>query len=352
MLFNRVLNKNGWRIFIVLMLLFVITGCTSEAEPAPEESNEVVVVEETAVPTNTPEPTETPAPTSTPEPTETTAQTNTPEPTATQTPEPTNTPGRPTLTPTIDKNAILTATAEAAEMDEEENEDVSEPESSGEVDPADALEILLRSEEATAKAETIVFSQVVEVIITGQFTQTMTQNCQIEQEDVQNGYCETITSFIIPDVDPIEESGEVVLLGDQMWSRQGEDEEWEQMPEDFMESAGFSEDMGQVGLSEFITLATVTDETKMNDKAVYEISFELDVATYFGSILGDEAASMFTEMSEEMSGRGKMWIGKEDFYPVKADIQMMFLIEGEEMTTSTLAEYDYNVPVSIPDPTE
>ena len=317
MLLNRALIKNGWRMLIVLVLVFVVAGCASEAEPVSEEPGEVAVVEETAVSTNTPQPTETPAPTNTLEPTETPAPTNTPEPTATQTPEPTNIPGRPTLTPTIDKNAILTATAEAAEMEEEEKEDVSEPESSGEVDATDALDILLRSEEATAKAETIVFSQIVEVIITGQFTQTMTQNCQIEQQDVQNGYCETITSFIIPDLDPIEESGEVILLGDQMWSRQGEDEEWEQMPEDFMASAGFSEDMGQVGLSEFITLATVTDETKMNDKAVYEISFELDVATYFGSILGDEAATMFTEMSEEMSGRGKMWIGKEDSYPVK-----------------------------------
>ena len=332
-------NHASWRYCIIFLLIIVLSGCAADvAEPTPTPEV-IAAATETAVPTDTAEPTL--EPTETAMPTDTPAPTNTPTPT--NTPAPTDTPARPTLTPTLDKAASATAQAAKAETSANSTAD----------HPADAFELISMSEAASAKVGSMSFSQIVEVAVSGMFTQTLTQNCVVEQGEIVSGYCETISSASFEDEEPVEDRNELVTVGNQTWMRSGDDEEWVEMPPDFMAEAGFSEDLGQLHLSEFMTDAAVTGETTIGGDSVYEITFELDVETYVASILGEETAAMFIELSQEMSGSGKMWIGQLDFYPRKADIEMIFLIDGETMTTSTQAAYfGYNEPVRILDPTQ
>lgn len=340
MLFNRLFTSRVvWRIFIGMLFVFFLPGCAAEAEEAAATPAEVAAV--TEIPTDTPQPTA--EPTDTAVPTNTAEPTDTPEPT--NTPAPTNTPGRPTLTPTIDKSAVS--------ADDATEKETPAPSGDGITDvPTNALEVITLSESAAEVAETIFLNQFVEVLVSGAFTQTITQNCFVEQGDIISSYCQTAVTVTSAGADPVEEQNEIVMIGEQIWMRSGDEVEWEEMPPDFIEQAGFSEDIGQMKLSEFMTDAAIIGETVIEDEPVYEIAFELDVEAYFATILGEEMATMFAELSEEMSGGGKLWIGQKDSYPRKADVEMIFLIEGEEMVTSTQAAYSYNEPVRIPDPTQ
>ncbi len=341
------------RIILGLLAILLLVGCGAEgAEPTatPEEiavATEVATDEpepttaptETAVPTDTPAPTE--APTETPLPTDTPAPTDTPEPTSTSS-RPTHTPERPTLTPTADKAEDTTEEEASSEVVEDEPEI-----------PVDAFDVFAKSDAAVEKADTLILKQTVQVTAGGTFTQTMTQDCLVDQAgDPPSSYCETVASAAFMDEEPVEERNEIVVIGEEMWIRTGDAEEWEALPADFMQQSGFSEDFGQLKLSEFVTTAEISGETVIDGEDVYEITFELDVAAYFANILGEETAAMFADLSDEMSGSGKLWIGQTDYYPHKADIEMIFLIEGEEMITTTQAGYVYNEPVRIPDPTQ
>lgn len=353
MFFNHLANNTMVRrIVIGLLLILLLAGCGAETTEPTSEPEEVAVATEVA--TDTPEPTETAVPTDTPEPTA--APTDTPEPTETpaptHTPAPTNTPARPTLTPTSAR-PTLTPTVDRTETTEDAVEE-SPSESAEDIveTPVDAFDVLEKMNAAVEKADTVSLKQTVQVTAGGTFTQTMTQNCLVDQSDPVSSYCETIAVAAFMDEEPVEEKNEVVVIGDQMWMRSGDDDEWEEMPPDFMEQAGFSEDFGQMNLSEFITDASITGEMVISDADVYEITFELDLAAYMGSLLGEEMGDMFAELSEEMNGSGKLWVGQVDYYPRKADIELIFLIEGDEMITTTQAGYVYNEPVRIPDPTQ
>ena len=62
---------------------------------------------------------------------------------------------------------------------------------------------MTRSENATEKADTVAFSQITEVIVSGTFTQTITQDCQVEKQEIDRSYCETLTKAVFGTEEPL-----------------------------------------------------------------------------------------------------------------------------------------------------
>jgi hypothetical protein len=310
-----------------------VAAVTDTPEPEPTDTAE-------PEPTDTPEPTNTPEPTDTPEPTA--VPTDTPEPEPTDEPEPTATQSRPTLTPTPDKSRPeATPTPEETTATGAGNDD---PET------ADALQLIIQAEERAQRLETITINQLIIVSVPGLFEQKIDQTCATQLPT--DAYCTMIVTVTFEGGDPVETIVETVTLGEQSWLRE-EGGEWEELPPDMLEQQGFSQEgLEQLKISEFILEAEQTGETIIDGVPVYEISFTLDVNNYFASILGEEAAELFTQGAEENSGSGRMWIGQEDMLSRKVTVEMTFVIEGESLTVTTqAASSGHDEPVEIPDPT-
>lgn len=307
-----------------LLALLLLAGCQGSEQVTP-------VAQATA----TPAPTDTPAPTNTPTAEPTSTPTATPEPT--DTPAPTNTP-RPTNTPA--------AKPPAPDRDEfQPTPIVIEGES------LEPLQVIIKAEEKVRQLDTLTISQVVTMDLGPDIQQTVEQNCSVDLPD--QTYCVTETTTTASGQEPQTSTNEVVQIGEQVWLRQ-EGSEWQELPPDVLEQSGISGQALQgLRLSEFMQNANLAGETIIDGVDVYEITFDLDVAAYFASLLSEDIADLFLESAEDLSGGGTMWIGKDDLLPRKALINMNIGIEDESLTTMTQAAYgNFNEPVDIPNPAE
>jgi hypothetical protein len=210
---------------------------------------------------------------------------------------------------------------------------------------------ILKSEENAAKLETITIRQMMNMTVGEELSQNTEQMCQYSRPD-NSTYCRTESTAEFGGQSQ-ESANEIVQIGEQAWLRE-EGGEWQELPPDFIEQSGLSsEGLAQLRLSTFMTEANVTGQTMINNVPVYIVEFELDVAAYFGSILGEDSAEIFLESAEEMSGGGTIWIGQEDALPYKAEIHMTFQIQGSAMDVTTQVSYSgFNEPVNIPNPEE
>ncbi|MCB8968938.1 MAG: LppX_LprAFG lipoprotein [Ardenticatenaceae bacterium] len=325
--------------WIVLILLLALAACqtdTNEAATAVPATD----MPATAVPviaaadTETPVPTETATaipPTETPPPTETAVPTEIP---------PTATRSKPTATPTRAKE---TATATAVpDSNSDATPDAAAP---------DALELLTRSSEAQGKLDS--FTQIQTISMESDlFTQTQTQTCMYDMPDQIYCYNETA---VIYGSETVTGTTEMVYNGEAFWMRQNEGE-WEQMPEDFMQQMGYSEDLtaqSRLVLDEsLITAATITGETVIDGVPVYQIEAEMDLSAMLEIMLNEEMAAQFADMVEDGTLTTTLWIGQEDNLTRKQLVNMSFTVEGMELTMSMqAANTGFNEPVDIPDPT-
>ncbi|MEZ4645331.1 MAG: LppX_LprAFG lipoprotein [Chloroflexota bacterium] len=327
--------------WIVLILLLALAACqtdTNEAATAVPATD----MPATAVPviaaadTETPVPTETATaipPTETPPPTETAVPTEIP---------PTATRSKPTATPTRAKE---TATATAV-PDSDSNSDAT-PDAAA----PDALELLTKSSEAQGKLDS--FTQIQTISMESDlFTQTQTQTCMYDMPD--QIYCYNETAGIYGS-ETVTGTTEMVYNGEAFWMRQNEGE-WEQMPEDFMQQMGYSEDLtaqSRMVLDEsLITAATITGETVIDGVPVYQIEAEMDLSAMLEIMLNEEMAAQFADMVEDGTLTTTLWIGQEDNLTRKQLVNMSFTVEGMELTMSMqAANTGFNEPVDIPDPT-
>ena len=336
---------NMKKIVIVFVLLFVLIGCQSATAVTPEPTTiaEVPTNTATSEPTATLEPTATatavPTATNTPIPTET------PEPEPTNTPRPANTPvkAKPTNTPKAEKptpEPVGTAVSEATAV---VNDDVTPIANTDEL--GDALEFIQDAESNAQKQDSMTMRQVV-TTDASILQQIMEQTCNVIMPD--QVYCQTTTTVVYGNGDPITNGNEVVQIGDQLWLRE-EGGEWVELSQDDL---GLTDEaMGQIKLSQFMTDASWAGETTIDGRPVYALDFEMDVATYFTYLMGAEVGD--TLPLDTALGGGTLWIGQDDMLVRKATIQMGFEIEGEALTVTTQAAYgDYNEPVDIPDPRE
>lgn len=310
-------------------LSLLLLGCQSGEEATASPTQEIAVATDTAAPTETVAPTQTTIPV-----------TNTPEPTATLIP-PTKTPPTP---PTV---AATTAVKPAATSTPDKVVPPAQPLVGDGV--IDVMQLVLDSEKRVQNLETSQFTQIV-LVTTAGFEQRVTQNCAAELPD--HVYCRSDVVITVGSDAPLETDNETVQDGEQLWLRE-EGGEWRDVTTEFAQSELFSQEgLQQLTLSEFMVEAELAGETTIDDVAVYEVGFDLDVNAYVSTILGEEMAALFTASAEENSGRGRIWIGQDDLLVRKALVEMSFLIEGEEISITTqAASFGFNEPVEIPDPT-
>lgn len=360
------------RFFLVfLLLLIVLSACRTATDAENTGAEDTTALTEAA--TDTPVPaTNTPVPaTATPEPT----ATETAEPTETATAEPTDTPeptdtvepmetAEPTRRATATAGARAAATESSEAGDEEEETEatatVETPESSEEDSEEitdsgqlpDTQTILEKSAEAAQSIETLTQEQVT-IITSETFTQTQHQICIQDLPD--HGYCQLDTVAEFPGLtEPITQSIEMLMHEGTFWLREAGQETWEELPEDFMQQAGFAENF-EVELSANLDLfenPVLVGERETGGVAVYEIEAEVS-PDLFSLLLNEEMAEEFLSLAEDIEMAVTIWIGTEDFITRKQEMTMHMTIEGETLdVVSQVANSGINEPVEIPDPPE
>jgi hypothetical protein len=312
----------------------------------------------TAEPTATVEPTAeltaTTAPTATAEPTAVPTETPIPEPTATAT-KPAPTREAPTATPAKDEpTRAAEATPIVAEVEEEEDVVIEESAAPVTVDLADLdVVALLQTAEANAKAqETIIIEQIITTLLPG-VSQSQSQTCYVETETGWQ-YCLTITSAEVEGMGaPISSTNEIVYRDETLWLRV-DDGDWEELPADFLETAGFEsfDQLNNIGLSEFLATAEATRQIRLNGIEAYEIQFELDVENYYNAIVNEDTADQIFGLFPEYSGGGTIWLAVEEELLQRFTLQIQFANDEGELVVTTKATYRYNEPVTIPNPAE
>ncbi|MCL4264317.1 MAG: hypothetical protein KJ069_13925 [Anaerolineae bacterium] len=341
------------KLIIILFLLLVLAACGGEVTPtATPQPTEVVVVPATdmAVPTSTHTPTATATleptttNTATPAPTFTATLEPTPEETATKSPSATPTV-RASATPGVRVNATATGAATTAAEPTKPNETTTDA-------PLDALTILLKSEEAQNKVETLTQEQVQVTASTG-FTQTQIMECQ--REVPANAFCEMTIIIEIADYpEPITTTAQMVYQDGLLWLREDSDGEWEQLPEDFLQQMGMADQLEfEMSINpDFIVAAEIVGEREWEGIPVYEIEVELDSELYFAEYFSDDASAQIIDNLAESFFHTILWISKEDFITRHQELTLTLItVDGETITTSgTVTNRDINEPVDIPDP--
>lgn len=314
----------------LILLTAVLVSCSSGGEEvaatAVSQANPTTTPTETIPPTYTP--TATATATAVPSQTPTPTETATPQPTATSTPRPTAT-RRP-------------ATSTSGTGSSSSNQ------GGGDQPDPDALAWLQDAEGAMRKLDSMQISAQIEMITTD-MTLTMSQECASQIPD--QSYCLTQSIIIATDVDPFTTTVETLQNGTTLWVRT-EDGAWEEQPDDGMDNMGLSSDaISTIRLSEFVTDIEVVGKTEIDEAAVMELAFDLDVPAYFASLLGEDMADIFAQSATEMTGNGRIWIGQEDHLIYRMMVEMTFLIEGETLTAINRAAYHgFNAPVEFPQP--
>lgn len=345
------------KLVVVFFLLLALVACGGEVTPtatsAPTEAAAIQpTATDTAVPTNTPAPTATATVeptatnTATPAPTDTPTTEPTPEATATKSPSATPTV-RPSATPGARVQATATETPAKASP---------EPAATGETDasaPLDAMTILLKSEEAQNAVETLTQEQVQVTVSTG-FTQTQIMNCQREVP-ANSSFCDMTVVIEIPDLgEPITTSLQMVYRDGLLWLRETVDDEWEQLPEDFLQQMGMAQQLEfEMSINpDFVVAAEIVGEREWEGIPVYEIEVELDSELYFAEYFTDEASAQIIENLAESSFHTVLWISMEDFITRHQELTMTLITVDEETVTAsgTVTNSNINGPVEIPGP--
>ena len=355
------------RVFVLLVVvaLFGVVACGGEAqEPTavpPTAIAAVVVSTETATAEPTPtaeptaEPTATTAPTATAEPTAAPTETPIPEPTATAT-KPAPTREAPTATPAKDEPTRVAEATPIVKEEVEEEDDVLIEESAAPV-TVDLAELdvvaLMQTAEANAKAqETIIIEQNITTLLPG-VSQSQSQTCYLETETGWQ-YCLTVSSAVVEGMgDPISSTNEIVYRDETLWVRV-DDGDWEELPVDFLETAGFEsfDQLNNIGLSEFVASAEATRQIRLNGIEAYEIQFELDVESYYNAIVNEEMADQIFSLFAEYSGGGTIWLAVEEELVQRMTLQVVFTGDEGELIATTKATYRFNEPITIPNPAE
>ncbi len=322
-------------LLLLLSLLPLLTACGSGDETADS-------TEAAAAPSATPTESATPPPTNTP--TQTPTVTATAPPTATPTETPLPSPS-PTDTAVSESESTPTRIRPTTAPDETPLP-TAEP-----IAPADApdpLELIAKAEASMQQLETMSVRQSTSLEAAG-LRQSQNQTCQARytQEHV---YCITESTIAFGEMEPTEEYVELLQHGDRLWVRQEPNGEWEELPEEEVAQMGsLVENVS--GLGDYLTTATVAGTATLDGAPVYEITFDLDVAEYLESLLGEEFGQGLSETALSAEATGQMWIGQEDFLLRRINADMHFDIEGETVTTTSRAAYTgFNEPVEIPDP--
>ncbi|MDX1688821.1 MAG: hypothetical protein R3248_12625 [Candidatus Promineifilaceae bacterium] len=322
-------------LLLLLSLLPLLTACGSaDATAEPTEA--------AAVPSATPTESATPVPTATP--TQTPTSTATTPPTATPTETPLPSPS-PTDTAVSESESTPTRIRPTSAPDETPLP-TAEP-----IEPAsapDPLELIAKAEASMQQLETMTLRQSTSLEAAG-LRQSQSQTCQVRytQEHV---YCVTETTIAFGEMEPTEEYMELLQRGERLWVRQDPDGEWEELPEEEVAQMGsLVENVS--GLGDYLTTATVAGTATLDGAPVYEITFDLDIAEYLESLLGEEVGQGLSETALSAEATGQLWIGQEDFLLRRINTDMHFEVEGETVTTVSRAAYTgFDEPVEIPDP--
>lgn len=317
-----------------------VAAVATEA-PTAEPTAPAATVGPTTEPTATTAPTAVPTETPIPQPTATATK---PAPTrqATATPAPKNEPTR------------VVGTTPLGSIEEDEDVVIEESAAPVRLDLADLdVVALLQTAEANAKVqETIIIEQNITTLLPG-FVQSQIQTCYVEPETGWQ-YCLTLTSAEVEGMGtPISSTNEIVYRDDTFWLRV-DDGDWEELPADFLEEAGFAslDQLNNIGLSGFLAAAEATRQMRLNGIEAYEIQFELDVESYYTAIVNEDTATQIFGLFPEYSGGGTIWLAVAEELIQRFTLQISFANDEGELLVTTKATYRYNEPITIPNPAE
>lgn len=325
------LSRPGKLFFLLLLwLLPLLIGCGSAGETS--EATEAA-----------PPPSATPTESATPPPTDTPTATTLPTATATETPLPSPSPTEAAFaesTPTRSQPPPASAETPLATAQPLEGDDGPDP-----------LQLIAKAEPGMRRLQSVTVRQSTTFEMVG-LRQSQNQTCQARPSR-QNTYCVTETTVAFGDSEPMETYMELVQQGDRFWVREDADGDWEELPAEALEESGLSMDsVTDLRIGDHMTTAALAGTTILDGAPVYEITFALDVATYFQALLGEEAGRAFLDMATSSEADGRLWIGQEDFLLRRANVEMRFTIEGETVSALSQAAYTgFDEPVDIPDPT-
>ena len=101
----------------------------------------------------------------------------------------------------------------------------------------------------------------------------------------------------------------------------------------------------------YLDSAEIVGETEIDGMTVYEISFELDLAEFMDTFMGEELSDLPAEDIGEFDMSVRYWLGQDDLLTRKAVIELDMEVEDESLyILMNMSLSDYGKPVKIPDP--
>jgi hypothetical protein len=192
----------------------------------------------------------------------------------------------------------------------------------------------------------------------GDMTQNMDMDCVAEviagQDEMrENSFCLAQMSLSMEgEPEDLEVQFEMVQLDGEAWVRMEGEEVWVAAPQDDS-SLSASNQLSLEDLEPYLLDAQIVGETEIDGEVVYEITFDLDMVAFLGSVLGEDFADEMPEDLDEFFMSVRFWIGQDDLLTRKVVVEMSMQVDGEVFDMGMNFTYSkYNEPVEIPDPRE
>jgi outer membrane lipoprotein-sorting protein len=141
---------------------------------------------------------------------------------------------------------------------------------------------------------------------------------------------------------------EMLTLGpNQVYVKMPGSDQYTQAPVGLAAMGGAPDIMGQLKVGDFASTTTLEGEDTLDGAPVNVVSFDMDVAKYLQTDQGN--AAIFNPA--KTTGKGKIWIGKDDGLIYKMALEMTMDVADNPVAMQTEMLFsDFNEPVDMPQP--
>jgi outer membrane lipoprotein-sorting protein len=204
------------------------------------------------------------------------------------------------------------------------------------VAPLTAEDILAQSAAAMAQVDSMRLTYSVKVDAAGQ---SMTTEGQGAFKKPDQMYLKL--SVLGQDIEML------ILAPEQIYWKMPGTDQFIPAPSEITAMGGVPDIMGQLNIGDFASTTRLEGEETLDGVPAYVISFDMDVAKYLHA---DQAVAAVFDPTKT-TGKGKLWIGKEDGYIYKMAMELNMDVADNKVSTLTETFFsNFNEPVELPKP--